>query len=262
MPSKIRNLTKKSALALIYKFPPLPVQINGKLLWIHPRARFSISTRTFFEGEPHVRRWVTENIKPGSVFFDIGAHHGWVSMWALTLLGEKGSVYSFEPSPANRFVLEWHRKKNGFSNWTIVPKAVCDKNENSRQFFLIDSGDSPMNSLTTGIPGTDLMQGRMINEVSIETISLDSLYTETDVEPDLIKIDVEGAELLVLEGAKSLIGKTSPKIILAVHPNWLPDGQSLQQIFDWFREFNYSILDSNNHRVSSLYKGEFLCSPK
>jgi len=228
---------------------------------VHPRARFSISTKTFFKGEPHVRKWVAEQLNPGSVFFDVGAHHGWVSMWALTLNGEKRAVYSFEPSPANLSILNLHKKINSFSNWTIIPKAVCDEAVEDREFFLIDSGDSPMNSLTNGIPGTKLMEGREINEISIQTVTLDSFCREVDVKPNLVKIDVEGAELLVLYGAKNLMSESFPTIILSVHPYWLPHDQSLHQIVEWIEGFGYTIFDSSDHRVTSLQSGEYLCLP-
>ena len=105
-PSTLRSFAKKVAVSLVCRFPPLPQKIHGTLVWVHPRARLSISTNTFFRGEPHVRKWVTEQLKPGHVFLHVGAHHGWVSMWALPLVGKEGAVYSFEPSPANPTCLE------------------------------------------------------------------------------------------------------------------------------------------------------------
>lgn len=259
MSTELRNFAKKTALSLVYKLPPLPQQIHGKLVWVHPRARFSLSTKTFFKGEPHVQTWLTEQLKPGHVFFDVGAHHGWVSMWTLPLVGKEGAVYSFEPSPANLSILEWHRNINNFSQWTIVPKAVSDEDAVERRFFLIDSGDSPMNSLTTGVPGTPLMEGRDIGKINIQTITLDTFCKEVGVRPNLVKIDVEGAELLVLRGAGRLLGESYPTIILAVHPYWLPTGQSPAQIAELLSANGYTVFDSKGQPVGSLRSGEYLC---
>jgi len=259
MPSKLRNFAKKTALSLVYKLPPLPQQIHGKLVWVHPRARFSLSTKTFFKGEPHVQTWLTEQLKPGHVFFDVGAHHGWVSMWTLPLVGKESAVYSFEPSPANLSILEWHRTVNNFSQWIVVPRAVSDVDAVQGQFFLVDSGDSPMNSLTTGVPGTPLMEGRDIRKISIQTITLDTLCREVGLRPNLVKIDVEGAELLVLRGAGELLSESYPTIILAVHPFWLPTGQSSQQIVELLKGYGYTMFDSNGTPVGSLHSGEYLC---
>jgi FkbM family methyltransferase len=199
-----------------------------------------------------------EQLKPGDVFFDVGAHHGWVSMWTLLLVGKDGNVYSFEPSPANLSILEWHRTRNNFSQWAIVPKAVADVDA-EEEFFLVDSGDSPMNSLTTGGAGTLFMSGRNIRKTSIQTITLDTFCSEVNLRPNLVKIDVEGAELLVLRGAAKLLAESCPMIILAVHPYWLPAGQSPQQIFELLTRYGYTVYDSKGCLVEYLQSGEYLC---
>ena len=258
MPSKLYNLSKKAALSLLYKLPPFPTNMHGRSIWIHPRARLSITTQTFFKREDHVRTWLMEQLKPGHVFFDVGAHHGWVSMWTLPLVGKEGSVVSFEPSPANLSILEWHRTRNNFSQWTIVSKAVSEA-DTEHEFFLIDTGDSPMNSLTSGAPGTPLMSGRDIRKTSVQTITLDTFCSEINLRPNLVKIDVEGAELLVLRGAAKLLGESCPIIILAVHPYWLPTGQSTQQIFELLAGYGYKMYDSKGCLVEYLQSGEYLC---
>lgn len=256
--STLYNFSKKAALSLLYKLPPFPKNIHGRLVWIHPRARFSITAKTFFKREHHVRTWLTEQLKPGHVFFDIGAHHGWVSIWALPLVGKKGSVVSFEPSPANLTILEWHRTSNKFSQWTIVPRAVSGS-DTDEEFFLVDTGDSPMNSLTSGTPGMPLMSGREIRKIFVKTTTLDTFCSQVHRRPNLVKIDVEGAELLVLRGAAKLLSESSPTIILAVHPYWLPTGQSTKQIFELLTRHGYTIYDSEGCLVEHLKSGEYLC---
>ena len=258
MPSKLYNFSKKVALSLLYKLPPFPQNIHGSWVWVHPRARFSITTQTFFKREIHVRTWLTEQLKPGYVFFDVGAHHGWDSMWTLPLVGKAGKVVSFEPSPANLSILGWHRTRNNFSQWTIVPKAVSET-DGEQEFFLIDTGDSPMNSLTSGAPGTPLMGGRDVRKTSVQTITLDTFCRESSLRPKLVKIDVEGAELLVLHGATKLLDEAFPTIILAIHPYWLPKGQSTQQILDLLTSYGYTVYDAEGCPVQYLQSGEYLC---
>jgi hypothetical protein len=77
--------------------------------------------------------------------------------------------------------------------------------------------------------------------------------------PNLVKIDVEGAELMVLRGASKLLTETCPTIILAVHPYWLPTGHSSQQIFDLLSSYGYTVYDSEGCRVAYLQSGEYLC---
>jgi FkbM family methyltransferase len=261
VPSKLRNFAKKTTAALVHRLPRIPQRFQGKLLWVHPRARFSVSAKTFFKGESHVQRWLSDQLKRGDVFFDVGAHHGWVSMWALSLVGDNGVVYSFEPSPVNVPILEWHRKVNHFAQWTVVAKAVSNEDAEARPFSLIDAGDSPMNSLTNGVPGMPLMDGRDIRNVSIQTVTLDRFCAEVGARPNLVKIDVEGAELMVLRGAGKLLGQVRPALILAVHPFWLPAGQSTAQIVGLLKGYGYTLFDSNGKAVASLQSGEYLCLP-
>ena len=180
-------------------------------------------------------------------------------MWARPLVGKAGSVHSFEPSPANLAILEWHKKTNRFADWTIVPKAVSGEDAAARRLFLIDAGDSPMNSLTAGVPGTPLMQGRDLTTIPIQTVTLDTYCAEACARPDLVKIDVEGAELLVLRGARKLLRESHPALILAVHPYWLPKGQSPARILELLTALGYTVFNSKGQPVRSLASGEYLC---
>lgn len=116
-----------------------------------------------------------------------------------------------------------------------------------------------MNSLTTGAPGTPFMDGREIKKISMQTITLDTLCNQSNLKPDLMKIDVEGAELLVLHGARKFLGESCPIIVLAVHPYWLPKGQSTQQIFEYLTGYGYTVYDSEGCQTMYLQSGEYLC---
>ena len=74
-----------------------------------------------------------------------------------------------------------------------------------------------------------------------------------------MKIDVEGAELLVLRGAAKLLAESPPIIILAVHPYWLPAGQSPGQILELLTKYGYTVYDSKGCLVDYLQSGEYLC---
>lgn len=103
------------------------------------------------------------------------------------------------------------------------------------------------------------MSGRDIRKISIQTITLDAFCSELSLRPDLLKIDVEGAELLVLRGAAKLLGESRPTLILAVHPYWLPAGQSPQQIFELLTSYGYTMYDWEGCLVQHLQSGEYLC---
>lgn len=103
------------------------------------------------------------------------------------------------------------------------------------------------------------MEGRAIGKISIQTVTLDAFCRDMGVRPNLVKIDVEGAELLVLHGARNLLRESHPAIILAVHPPWLPSGQSTADIVAFLEANGYGVFDAQGHPVRSLRNGEYLC---
>jgi hypothetical protein len=93
----------------------------------------------------------------------------------------------------------------------------------------------------------------------MQTITLDTFCRDLSSKPNVVKIDVEGAELLVLHGASKLLSESFPTIILAVHPHWLPQGQSTRQIFELLTGYGYRIYDSKRCPVDYVQEGEYLC---
>jgi FkbM family methyltransferase len=140
---------------------------------------------------------------------DVGAHAGYYSLAAAKRVGPKGRVYAFEPDPMNRQLLERSKQRNSFPQLLISGQAVGAA-RGRRNFYLTN------NSLCQGFfvhpfPGVEVVRTTKVEEVSLdEAIPLPV---------DLVKIDVEGAELDVLEGMTAII-KQSPA--LAVLVEWNP----------------------------------------
>jgi hypothetical protein len=127
------------------------------------------------------------------------------------------------------------------------------------EFFLVDTGDSPMNPLTSGGAGAPFMKGHDVRKIDIQTITLDTFCNEIHLRPNVVKIDVDGAALLGLRGASKLLSESCPAIILAVHPYWLPKGKSTRQIFEFLTVHGYTVYDSTGVQVDYLQNGEYLC---
>jgi len=143
-----------------------------------------------------------EMVRAGDIIYDVGAHAGYYTLLASRLTGPGGSVHSFEPDEKNKIYLRKHVVANDASNVTIVTKAVSE--ENGEAHFELGSG-SGTGSLSES--GT----------LTVETVSLDSYSAELGIRPDLMKIDVEGAELMVLRGAMRILESARPTIILSTH---------------------------------------------
>jgi FkbM family methyltransferase len=148
------------------------------------------------------QRRVASELKPGSVFYDIGANVGLYSLLAGRLV-TPGKIYAFEPLPRNVWYLRRHLELNRIENVEVFELAVSDR---SGSAFLEETACRLM--------------GRLAREGSIHvrTATLDSLLLEERISPpDVIKMDIEGAELLALRGASECIQRYRPVIFLATH---------------------------------------------
>ena len=146
---------------------------------------------------------VIQRIMPGSVVYDIGGNVGFYTLLASVLVGDSGKVISFEPLPRNIYYLKEHIRINQIRNVTVFDAAVSNE-EGSVHF---DERPNPsMGKITS------------TGALTVKTVVLDKLYQNQQIAaPDYMKIDVEGAELAVLLGAKSILETLHPTIFLATH---------------------------------------------
>jgi len=153
---------------------------------------------------------LAKHLRLGDVFFDIGANVGFFAVIAAKLVGPKGKVYAFEPFAKSAEAIRGNAKRNGLDSVTVLQCAISSE---SRTGVLSLVGDSATFSLTSsdGAPAPETT-----TSVSIRVI--DDLIKEKQVEPpNLVLIDVEGAELGVLQGMRKTIEDYAPVIICEVH---------------------------------------------
>ncbi len=153
--------------------------------------------------EPHTRKWFSALLAPGNVVYDVGANVGFFTLLASRIVGQEGAVVAFEPLPANVQALRRHVELNRAGNVTIVEAAVSDRRGRAR----FDTARNPaMGGLATN------------GALEVETGRLDEFVSERSLpKPDLMKIDVEGAEVRVLQGAIRCIEEARPAIVLSAH---------------------------------------------
>lgn len=160
----------------------------------------------FGEMEPEQTAAMAEVIRPGSVFFDIGANVGYYTVLASRLVGEAGKVVAFEPVPRNIEFLRQHIELNSAANVILKPLAVSDR-QGTVRFSL--GPDSAMGHI-----GED-------GELEVATTTLDDVVSELGITPDVMKIDVEGAEREVFRGAARMFEAARPVIFLSTHSDEL-----------------------------------------
>lgn len=149
------------------------------------------------------QHYFCRDVHPNFVVFDVGANVGFYTILSSLLVGGDGEVVAFEPVPRNMDYLKKHLIKNGINNVKTVEVAVSAKSGVAN--FSIGSKHS-MGHLTPS------------GQVEVEIVSLDDFVAEGHAPvPNVIKIDVEGAELLVLQGADCLLKRFYPTIFLATH---------------------------------------------
>jgi FkbM family methyltransferase len=133
--------------------------------------------------------------------FDIGAHVGFYSLLSAVLSEPDGRVFAFEPVPQNAANLRRHVALNHVAV-EVIEAAVADREAEGRFEVGADS--------YTGSLGD---QGAPVRVVTIDALCITAKLPK----PDVVKIDVEGAEALVLRGARETIRLAHPVIFVAVH---------------------------------------------
>ena len=229
---------------------------SPKMLWGRPVITH-FQLRNQLVGEESVLRWITEHLAPGHVFFDVGAHQGWMSMVAARRIGRRGSVVAFEPSPPLVDFLYYHKRMNHLTQMEIVSKVVTKEDIAAIPFTLVGNGDSFMNSLV-GIEEVK-SDPRGTSVIHVEATTLDSYSQQTGLIPTMIKIDTEGAELWVCQGARRLLSQNKPVLIIATHPTWLPEGQKIEELFTLLEGYGYRIVASDTLRYKNTDFGDYLC---
>lgn len=172
--------------------------LKGKK-WIVGRGVHGFWLGTY---EEQMQRAVAAAVRPGTVFFDVGANVGYYTLLASVLVGADGRVVAFEPDAQNAARLREHVRINGADNVTIVEAAADDV-----------SGTAPFARDPGGAGGALAASG----SARVRTVTLDEAIAAGLPAPAYMKIDVEGAELRVLSGAARLLERAAPTIFLAVH---------------------------------------------
>jgi FkbM family methyltransferase len=193
---------------------PFPV-IRGPLkgIWfVHGSAAGNGGGISIHLGRSEVSQteWVRSHLRRGQVFIDVGANIGYYTLLASRIVGSDGRVVAIEPLPRNITFLERHIRLNDAGNVMVVPLACSDT---SGQATFHEGANAALGRLASRSP-IEAVNGRARE---IVTSTLDDIVRRYGLQPDMIKIDVEGAELAVLEGARDTIAAAAPILVLSVH---------------------------------------------
>jgi FkbM family methyltransferase len=138
----------------------------------------------------------------GATVLDLGSNVGFYTLLAAELVGSSGHVYAFEPVQRNIEFLRRHIALNKLKNVTVIEAAICESTGRRRFQF---HKSAAMGHLSDA------------GQTEVSTVTLDDFVFRSGATPNSIKIDVEGAELSVLQGAREMLSQHRPALLLATH---------------------------------------------
>jgi FkbM family methyltransferase len=182
--------------------------------------------------EPEFFQVLKQHLRPGDTCVDVGGHLGYYSMLMARLVGPGGRVITFEPVQENLAVLKENISLNHMDNVRLVNTAL---GRSSGTMTLIRSESETM-SATPSIRAY-AVEG-VQKEVEVKVDTLDAFFDREGCQPKLIKVDVEGAEIEVLLGAKKTLANSHPIVMVEIH-GW--GEESNREVLDLFSSLHYSV---------------------
>ena len=219
---------------------PVRVEVEpGVNLLLDPEDLISQEILITGAWQPPVWRSIANGLSAGAVFLDVGAHIGYETIKASVIVGQSGRVVSFEPNPGTLEQLRGNVVASHAATVIIEPIACTDKEQMLTLYDSTSEGNSGSSSLSLanadeagrGSLPSYTVRGRPIDDV-VRELGLTRL--------DVIKVDVEGAEYLVLRGARETLLRFHPKLVMEVVPAQLANlGATVSDLVSLLTELGY-----------------------
>lgn len=174
-------------------------------------------------------------LRPGNVFFDVGANIGLYSLWAAKLVGPQGKILAFEPVPQTGDWLQEILDQNHATNVSVIRKAASDV-----------AGSVTMKTTAHASGLSRVVEERLIGSeyLEVSTLRLDELDSITP--PSLVKIDVEGFEGAVVAGMYGLLTSVRPAVVFEA-PGFGGGGENTNEVVSQFNQHGYCIWSLTTH---------------
>jgi FkbM family methyltransferase len=182
-----------------------PQEFTQRLLWQ------SLTNGQLYE--PATSQLFLRYLRPNDRVVDVGAHVGYYTLLASVLVGTSGQVLSCELSPTNFDRLNYHLQINQCQNVRAVLGAIGDREEEISFFMNLDN-DGGHALWDVGKHPFNQQSAQHLQQIKAPMRTLDSLLRDNDGPLRLLKIDTEGAEPLVLAGAKTTLQQWRPALVI------------------------------------------------
>jgi FkbM family methyltransferase len=247
MLASLKKIPRRTALWLLRKFNPGDIRLRHH----YTRDRFTIDAfkhKGYWahgkRREYHTMQFLRELIRPGETVLEAGAHIGYLSMYFGSLVGDQGKVIVFEPAPAN---LKYLTQNVAHQPQVQVIEKAVGSSEEIRSFFVEDVtgqnnsfySDFGMFHNNTAYNNYDAGGYR---EIKVQVTTIDHFCSEANTRPDLVKIDIEGAELEALNGMSQTIAASPPRIMVEITRN-------VPEVFTWLMDRGYFLYSEQRARL-------------
>ncbi len=243
----IRTLLERFSRKMVFR-RRMPARLGGDPVLVSPDSALSFWRRNLELNARMLFDFAEEFIKPGHVVWDVGANVGMFTFASSFRAGASGRVVAIE---ADLFLADLLRQSAslaspGRAKVVVLPVAVSDS-LGIAEFHIAKRGRSA-NYLALSLGSSQT--GGVRETVSVMTVTLDWLMERLPL-PNILKIDVEGAEALVLTGANTLISKARPVILCEIRES-LADTCS-----SFFKSHGYKLYDFENRSHGPLERAAF-----
>jgi FkbM family methyltransferase len=262
-PARQRYVALANRVRLVFRSMPIPLRLPFGAWWLAERG--ALDRELIRDGfEMAEAAFVERVLRPGMTVLDVGAHHGLYTLLASKLVGRDGRVIAFEPSSRERRRLERHLRINRCGNVEIQACALGDY-IGEADFYLVEGMHDWCNSLRA--PNIE----ERVSKVRVEVRRLDDVLEGIQwPRVDFIKLDVEGAELSFLHGARRMLcADVRPAILVEVQDvRTAPWGYAAREIvrcladagYGWFALADDGSLEPISSDLSS-YDGNLVALP-
>ena len=191
-------------------------------------------------------KYISNVVGKGQTILDVGAWIGPYTLLFSKLMQDTGCVYAFDPDPKAFDILRENVEKNALTNVRI--EKICMSNS---------VGKAQLGASQFGKSGSLLIEREKrtaLSKIIVETTTIDKFCEENGICPDGIKIDVEGAEALVIDGCRNIIDKYSPWILLEFHGSYMSEKErklNWHKIVDPAKKVIFINGNSNQYRHGS-----------
>ncbi len=211
--------------------------ICGLRVYVYPRNETSRSLFVTGQYEPNEFCFLARVLRPGMVFVDVGANMGLYTLFAARKVGEQGQVLAIEPSSRECERLRRNLRENSVTNVRLVRRAASNFSGEAELLVAADvrSGHNTLGAFAYDTP--------LAVKQKVRTERLDAIVAEEGLaRVDVIKMDVEGAEVKALEGAAGILERFRPLLLIELaDPGLVQQGGSSAQIWDFLEQHHYRI---------------------